>query len=155
MNQIILTVFIVFVGSLIAIQGVANSALGKHLGEPLHAALISFGSGFLLLLVLTLTLTEGLPDISKVAAAPKVTLIGGALGVVYVTSMILFVPKIGVASALIAALCGQVILSILLDHFGVLGLQANAASPSRIAGGLLIILGLFLINFKSIIRHIN
>ncbi len=155
MNQIILTVFIVFVGSLIAIQGVANSALGKHLGEPLHAALISFGSGFLLLLVLTLTLTEGLPDISKVAAAPKVTLIGGALGVVYVTSMILFVPKIGVASALIAALCGQVILSILLDHFGVLGLQANAASPSRIAGGLLIILGLFLINYKSIIRHIN
>ncbi|MDA8989954.1 DMT family transporter [Opitutales bacterium] len=155
MNQIILTVFIVFVGSLIAIQGVANSALGKHLGEPLHAALISFGSGFLLLLVLTLTLTEGLPDISKVAAVPKVTLIGGALGVVYVTSMILFVPKIGVASALIAALCGQVILSILLDHFGVLGLQANAASPSRIAGGLLIILGLFLINYKSIIRHIN
>ena len=69
--------------------------------------------------------------------------------------MILFVPKIGVASALIAALCGQVILSILLDHFGVLGLQANAASPSRIAGGLLIILGLFLINYKSIIRHIN
>jgi len=155
MNQIVLTVFIVFVGSLIAIQGVANSALGKHLGEPLHAALISFGSGFLLLLVLTLTLTEGLPDISKVAAVPKVTLIGGALGVVYVTSMILFVPKIGVASALIAALCGQVILSILLDHFGVLGLQANAASPSRIAGGLLIILGLFLINYKSIIRHIN
>ena len=155
MNQIILTVFIVFVGSLIAIQGAANSALGKHLGEPLHAALISFGSGFLLLLVLTLTLTEGLPDISKVAAAPKVTLIGGALGVVYVTSMILFVPTIGVASALIAALCGQVILSILLDHFGVLGLQANAASPSRIAGGLLIILGLFLINYKSIIRHIN
>ena len=155
MNQIILTVFIVFVGSLIAIQGVANSALGKHLGEPLHAALISFGSGFLLLLVLTLTFTEGLPDISKVAAAPKVTLIGGALGVVYVTSMILFVPKIGVASALIAALCGQVILSILLDHFGVLGLQANAASPSRIAGGLLIILGLFLINYKSIIRHIS
>ena len=155
MNQIILTAFIVFVGSLIAIQGVANSALGKHLGEPLHAALISFGSGFLLLLALTLTLTEGLPDISKVAAAPKVTLIGGALGVVYVTSMILFVPKIGVASALIAALCGQVILSILLDHFGVLGLKANAASPSRIAGGLLIILGLFLINYKSIIRHIN
>jgi transporter family-2 protein len=69
--------------------------------------------------------------------------------------MILFVPKIGVASALIAALCGQVILSILLDHFGVLGLQANPASPSRIAGGLLIILGLFLINYKSIIRHIN
>ena len=129
MNQIILTVFIVFVGSLIAIQGAANSALGKHLEEPLYAALISFGSGFLLLLVLTLTLTEGLPDISKVAAAPKVTLIGGALGVVYVTSMILFVPKIGVASALIAALCGQVILSILLDHFGVLGLQANPASP--------------------------
>ena len=155
MNQIILTIFIVFVGSLIAIQGAANSALGKHLGETLHAALISFGSGFLLLLVLTLTLTEGLPDISKVAAAPKVTLIGGALGVLYVTSMILFVSKIGVASALIAALCGQVILSILLDHFGVLGLQANAASPSRIAGGLLIILGLFLINYKSIIRHIN
>ena len=98
MNQIILTVFIVFVGSLIAIQGAANSALGKHLEEPLHAALISFGSGFILLLVLTLTHTEGLPDISKVAAAPKVTLIGGALGVVYVTSMILFVPKIGVAS---------------------------------------------------------
>tara|TARA_B100001057_G_C22186639_1_gene695358 strand:- start:219 stop:431 length:213 start_codon:yes stop_codon:yes gene_type:complete len=50
---------------------------------------------------------------------------------------------------------GSFLLIILLGNILGLGLQANAASPSRIAGGVLIILGLFLINYKSIIRHIN
>ena len=50
---------------------------------------------------------------------------------------------------------GSILLIILLRNILGLGLQVKAASPSRIAGGLLIILGLFLINYKSIIRHIN
>ena len=42
MNHFFIIIFIVFIGGLIALQGTVNSALGKHLENPIHAALISF-----------------------------------------------------------------------------------------------------------------
>ena len=142
-------VFMVFVGSLIALQGSVNSALGKFLEHPLHAAIISFGTGLIALLVATLFMKTGLPSPAKIFSAPKVILIGGLLGSVFVTSVILCVPKVGVANVVMAALCGQIILSLILDHFGAFGMPKQAVDVKRLIGALLVICGVVLINYKK------
>jgi transporter family-2 protein len=63
------------------------------------------------------------------------------------------VPKIGIANAVVAALCGQVILSLILDHFGVLGLSVNSINIQKIIGSVFLILGLLLINGKLTSTH--
>lgn len=148
MNHFFIVLFMILAGSLSAVQGVANSALGKQLGEPIHAALISFGIGFIILAIISIFVTGSFPSISKLSSAPPITLIGGLLGAVFITSIIFIVPKIGIANAVVAALCGQVILSLILDHFGVMGLTVNSISPQKIVGSGLLILGLLLINGK-------
>ena len=139
----------VFIGSLIALQGSVNSALGKFLDHPLHAAIFSFASGLIALMIATFFLKSGLPSATKIFTTPKIILIGGLLGAVFVTSVIFCVPKIGVANVVVAALCGQILLSIALDHFGAFGMPRRAIDIKRIGGALLIICGLFLVTFQK------
>ncbi|MCM8537023.1 MAG: DMT family transporter [Lentisphaeraceae bacterium] len=149
MSQVSIVLFMVVVGSLIALQGAVNPALGKYLGQPLHAALISFGTGFCALFIASFFLKTGLPSAEKILSAPKVYLIGGLLGSVFVVSVILCVPKIGVGKMVWATLCGQVILSLILDHFGAFGVPKQPVDFKRICGALLVIAGLVLINWRK------
>jgi bacterial/archaeal transporter family-2 protein len=149
MNQIALVLLMIFAGSLIALQGSVNSALGKHFGQPLQAAFFSFGSGFLILCLACYVFKSGLPSLAKINAAPKIILIGGALGTVFVSSVIFSVPKIGVANVVLAALCGQVIFSLILDHLGAFGMTKINLNLKRITGASFVVIGLVLINFKK------
>jgi bacterial/archaeal transporter family-2 protein len=148
-NQLGIIIFMFFVGSLIALQGSVNSALGKYLDHPLHAAIVSFSIGIIVLLMASVLLKAGLPNPSKVFAAPKTILMGGALGAIFVTSVILSVPKVGVANVVMAALCGQIILSILLDHFGAFGAQVRSIDLKRIVGASLVIIGVVLLSLPK------
>ena len=149
MNQIAILLVMVFAGSLIALQGSTNSALGKYLTHPLQAAVFSFGSGFIILCFACVLLKTGFPSLEKLQGAPKSILIGGVLGSVFVSSVIFSVPKIGVASVVLAALCGQVIFSLILDHFGAFGMPKINLDFKRCLGALLVISGLILINTKK------
>jgi len=140
----------IFVGSLISLQGSANSALGKYLEHPLHAAIVSFSSGLLVLCLVSLFMKIGFPSATKVLATPKSLLIGGFLGTIYVTSVIVCAPKVGVATVVLAALCGQIIFSLVLDHIGAFGMPQNPIDLPRVIGACLMILGLMVINHKKI-----
>jgi transporter family-2 protein len=70
--------------------------------------------------------------------------IGGVLGAIYVAVFTLLIPRVGAAAAICLAVFGQVVASLLLDHFGVLQAQRPADWP-RIAGALLVVLGVLLV----------
>lgn len=59
--------------------------------------------------------------------------------------MILTVPRLGAATVLALIVVGQMFGSLVFDHFGVLGLQQQPITPARIAGALMLIGGVFLI----------
>lgn len=146
MNQVSIVIFMFLAGSLIALQGSVNSALGKFLEHPLHAAIVSFSLGLVALLITSFCLKSGLPSPAKIFSAPKVILIGGLLGAVFVSSVIFCVPKIGVANVVMAALCGQIVLSLLLDHFGVFGVTARPVDFKRLVGAVLVVVGVILVS---------
>jgi bacterial/archaeal transporter family-2 protein len=148
-NQVSIVIFMFLAGSLIALQGSVNSALGKFLEHPLHAAIVSFSLGLLALFIASLCLKTGLPSPTKIFSAPKIILIGGLLGAVFVTSVILCVPKIGVANVVMAALCGQIVLSILLDHFGAFGVVARPVDFKRLGGAVLVVVGVILVSWPK------
>lgn len=136
----------ILVGCLVALQGAINSQLGKVLSHPLQAAFISFLTGTIVLMIALWVSKFGFPTYSQVSTVHPSLLIGGIFGAIFVTSTILFIPKIGVANVLIAAVTGQMLLSLILDHFGLFGLDKQPASISRIAGVLFVVLGLYLVN---------
>ena len=54
-------------------------------------------------------------------------------------------PRIGVLNVLAAAVVGQLLVSILIDHFGWFGVPVQPVSIARLAGAVSLVAGLFLI----------
>lgn len=146
MNLQLNFLFAVATGGLIALQGAINSQLGKQLADPLHAAFVSFGIGTLGLWLIILAMRSGLPSFAQITSLPPVLLIGGLLGAAYISVSIMVIPKIGVANLLIAALVGQILVSIALDHFGIFGVPVKVIGYSRVLGAGFVIVGLVFIS---------
>ena len=76
--------------------------------------------------------------------ADRPLIIGGVLGAVYVAVFTLLIPRVGAAAAICLAVLGQVVASLLLDHYGVLQAQ-RPADWTRITGAVLVLLGVLLV----------
>lgn len=134
---------IVVAGTLLATQAPINAALAGHMGDPVVAAFISFLVGTVVLGALWAFRGTTLPA-GSVAGAPPWVWIGGALGAVYVAAMIWAVPIIGTFSATMALIMGQLAAALLLDRIGAFGLPVHDISPARLAGLVLVLVGLAL-----------
>jgi len=150
MNRLLIVLLAVGAGGLTAIQGAFNANLGRVLSHPLQATLISFCVGTLGTLGAITLLRAGLPNFARLQGVPPYLFLGGLFGALFVTATVLFIPKIGVASMLVAALLGQMLISLVLDHVGLFGVPVHAASLPRIAGALFVLLGLYLLTRPNI-----
>jgi transporter family-2 protein len=137
----------VLAGAVLPVQGVVNSQLAKSLDNVVLAALASFVVGGLTLLVVFLYRTSGSLGTSLLSLkeVPPMLYIGGVLGTVYITAVAVLIPKVGVANTMIAVILGQVLLSLLLDHYGILGVEVREIGWPRIVGASLVLLGLVLV----------
>jgi len=116
------------------------------LRSPVLAALISFSVGTLSLLGFALLSRARFPDPSTLAAIPRIAWVGGGmLGAFYLITTILGPARLGVAAFFSLVVLGQLCASLLLDHFGLLGLPTHPANLPRILGVLLLIAGVVLI----------
>jgi transporter family-2 protein len=131
-------------GAVLPIQAGVNGALRTHLGHPVWASLVSFFVGTctlgLYVLVARLPLSEtGFGGI----AFWKWT--GGVLGAVYLSLVVLLTPRIGAATAFGLIIAGQLVASIVLDHFGWLGIPVHPLNAPRLLGVCLLLAGVFLV----------
>ena len=148
MNTLLILLLAILAGGLTALQGAFNANLGKLLTHPLQATLISFTVGTCGCLAAIMALKAGLPPLARLAMVPPYLFFGGLFGALFITATVLFIPKIGVASMLVATLLGQMLISLFLDHYGLFGLPVTAASFQRITGVALVIVGLYLVTFQ-------
>ncbi len=133
-------------GGLLGAQPSANGFLGRVLGHPLQAAVISFGSGFVLLLILSIGYGVFPPRFARSPLSlPWWAWTGGAIGTVLVTSSLYFVPRIGSLSWFGAVITGQVVAALILDQWGLMGNPRSAASPLRLLGAAMLIGGVLVI----------
>lgn len=148
MKNIILLFIALCVGGLVPIQGSLNAHLGKSLNHPLQATFISFFGAVVLLLVLLLVLGPSLPTMAQLKSVPPLYYTGGAYGVIFVTTILMLAPRIGIANTIVATIVGQLILSVILDHFGVFGLARYPVSVPRILGCMGLLMSLFLVQYR-------
>ena len=135
----------IIAGSLIPIQPLVNAKFASQTDLPVLAAIVNFAGGLLILLMVFGLFGMRLPELSKVAQVPWYGYLGGLLGACFVLTGIFVVPKVGATVYIAALLTGQMIMSLAVDHYGVLDAPTLAISWQRISGVLLIGLGLALV----------
>lgn len=133
-------------GSVIPVQTSINSRLGQKVRSPFLASALSFFLGTLVLLLFTLIIDRSLGvSLRTFSASPWWIWTGGMLGVCYLTSNILLLPRLGAALTVVVTLCGQMIVAIAIDQFGWFGVSVHAINLPRLAGILCMLLGIYLI----------
>lgn len=138
----ILLIVAVLAGAVVPVQTGANALLGRLLGHPLWATLVSLAVSLALIVPVMITLKVPAPALGAGLKGPWWIWIGGAAGVLFITAALLLAPKLGAATFIIAVVAGQMVVSVVVDHFGLMGFAQKPVSLARLAGVALILGGL-------------
>lgn len=131
------------VGALTALQSRINGELASVTQSGLQAAIVSFGTGWILLSVILIASPSVRRGLASVVAALRSgslrwwQAIGGLLGGFFVAVQSATVPLIGVAVFTVAVVAGQVSNSIVVDRLGLGPAGRQAVTPTRVISAIL------------------
>jgi transporter family-2 protein len=131
-------------GCLVGLQAPINARLGKVVGS-VQAATFSFLVGTTLLLLVAAFVRGGLGTLAHVGRAPWWALVGGALGAIYVTVALVAVRTLGASGLTAVVITGQLVISVVIDRFGLLGIARQHIGATRVIGLLLLVAGVVLV----------
>lgn len=134
------------VGTLVTLQTGSNARLKEALGEPLAAVIASSALGIVALVAVVVVARLPVPSLEKVAAAPWWAWLGGVLGAVYAVTVVLLARSLGAATLTALVVTGQLVCSVALDHFGLIGFELHPAGLGRMLGCAFLLAGLVLIS---------
>src|SRR4051812_2562120 len=137
--------FALLAGALIAVQAGSNAQLKQNFGEPMPALVMNYVIGLSVVLGYTVVARLPWPAIGKMAGVPWWAWIGGIAGAVYGVAAILLAKGLGAATLMALVVTGQLISSVVLDHFGWVGFPTHPAGLWRVVGCILMIGGFVLI----------
>lgn len=146
MERPLALVAVLIVGGLIALQPPVNSQLARET-SILGAAFISTSISALLMGGLFFA-AGGTSQLSSLPSVPPIYLTGGILGAVLVSVSLVAVRTLGAGGVVAATVCTQLIVSAVLDRFGILGLDEIGFTPLRMAGFALLLTGTLMVTIR-------
>lgn len=140
--QLVFVLLTILGGMGLSVEAGLLGPLGAQVGE-LWATFSIFGVGaaltFLLMLFFSLRNTPSFFSI------PSWQLLGGVLGPIYVIILTITTPVIGIAMTMIGILAGQIFKSLMIDHFGLLGVSHRKIDSKRLIALVFIVIALILV----------
>ena len=144
-TTILISLLAAVAGVAVITQQVFNTNLRGVLDSAAWAGVVSYAVGLICVVALALASRDPLPSFAAARGASWYLWTGGALGAFFIIMAIFLVPKLGAATFIALFVVGQMLASLVFDHFGLFGLEKHAASPVRLAGAALLIAGVVLI----------
>jgi transporter family-2 protein len=132
-------------GGLIALQAPINGHLAATVGN-LQATFVSFLVGTVVLAAILALARGGYGQLGEVHHVSSwIYLTGGLLGAAYVTVALVAVRTLGAGGVTAATFAGQLALSLVVDQLGLLGVDKQPITASKVLGVALLAAGVFFI----------
>jgi bacterial/archaeal transporter family-2 protein len=138
-------VFAFLAGAFISIQAGSNTQLKKVFGDSMPAVVVNYLLGVTSVLVYSLATKVSIPTLEQASHAPWWSWLGGLFGVLYGLAAVMLGSRMGAATLMALVVTGQLVCSVVLDHFGWIGFDLHPAGVWRIVGCILMVAGLALI----------
>ncbi|OAL79666.1 hypothetical protein AY606_03160 [Acinetobacter sp. SFB] len=136
---------IIFSGAVLCAQSSINGRLGTTVGV-LESSWLTFVMGTLISFMLAFFFE---PSHSlNLFTAPRWQLTGAFCGVAYMLIVVFAMPRLGAAATTVTVISGQLVMSLLIDHFGWFDNAVISMDSSRAAALFFLAIALFFI-YKS------
>jgi transporter family-2 protein len=147
MSQHVLLILAAGAGACIALQAAANGSLRTVTQSPPWTAFFSICGTFTCACLAMLVLRPAAPAVADVRQTTWWQWIGGPLGALIVLSGAVLTPRLGAAAFLACVIAGQLVCSVFLDQFGLMGLVEREITIGRAVGAALVICGAVMIRY--------
>lgn len=148
-----------FCGALVAVQTRINGQLGADVGDGFIAAVISFGSGLVVVTIVLAVSRRGRAGIGVVTRAVRAGELpwwhtaGGLGGALFVLSQGLYAGALGVALFTVAVVAGQTISGLVIDSRGIGAIPARAITVTRVVGAIVSLVAVVLAILPQLSGH--
>jgi transporter family-2 protein len=144
--QFVLPIIIAMLaGASIVTQQALNTNLRFALDSTVWPGFISYFVGLMSMVAFAIAMREPLPAFGVMARIPWWAYSGGFFGAVFIAIAIFLVPKLGAATFIALFVAGQLLASLVFDHYGVLGLAVRPIDATKVFGAALMVAGVVLI----------
>ena len=132
-------------GLAIPLQGRINGALGARLNDGIAASVVSFSTGLVVMILISLLLPRGRAGLARILPAvrsrafPRIYVLAGGIGALFVFAQSFTVGILGVALFTVATVTGQTVSGLLVDRLGIGPAGRKPVTGIRIVGCLLTI----------------
>ena len=123
-------------GVLMAVQGSINGSLGRIIGTW-EGSFMVHAVGLLLIAALVFIFGVGQGGLAKIKEVPWYLYLGGIINVIIILGVMLSIGQIGAAKATTAIICGQLAMALIVESFGLFGLQQASFTWTKGLGLLL------------------
>jgi transporter family-2 protein len=148
MAHIIATGVLMFLGLLggasLVVQASLNAGLRERLQSVSWAGFVSYLGGTIAMII-ALAIGRVPLRVEQAVSVPLVWWLGGFFGAAYLAIAIVLIPRVGAATLVALVVGGQLVASLVCDHFGWLGVPVHTLDVRRVAGALMLLGGVMLI----------
>jgi transporter family-2 protein len=142
MEPIVLIILIGLAGgAAVGLQSPLASMITQRLGMFESVFIVHLGGAILALLPL---LFYGGGKLSQWKSVPWYALGAGIFGLIVIGAISYMIPRVGIAASIITIVAGQLLVSVVLDHFGLLGTSVRPLDGTRAFGLAVVLLGVWL-----------
>ena len=134
-------------GACIALQASANARFRENLASQWYAAYFSICGTILTATLYILTMRPPAPTAAQIKQTEWWNWIGGPLGALIVLAGATLTRELGAAAFIALVVGGQLICSLALDHFALMGLKEVPITPARVFGAVLVVAGVVCIKY--------
>ncbi|WP_314192812.1 DMT family transporter [uncultured Arthrobacter sp.] len=132
-------------GLAIPVQGRINGALGARLGDGIAAAVVSFSTGLIVMVIVSLLVPRGRAGLAQILPAlrerrfPPYYALAGGIGAFFVFAQSFTVGLLGIALFTVATVTGQTLSGLLVDRLGIGPAGKKSVTGIRVIGCILTI----------------
>lgn len=137
--------FALLAGAANPFQSGANAELKTQLAQPVWATLWVYASGLLGVLLAQAFVRQPLPGVAQFHLVPWWAWTGGLISILATFAGLMFAQKLGAGIFTGLSITASTVISIGLDHYGMLGFKHHPASPLRLAGSALMVVGIWMV----------
>jgi transporter family-2 protein len=138
-----------FTGIMMTAQGAINAALASRIGTYGSVLIVTLVNliivGFMIFIIPTAVSLQNLPGWNR-----WYLYLGGVLGVFILASINLLLPRFGTTLGFIYLISGQLVAAILIDHFGLFGLEKTPVDITKMVGIVMFISGAYLVTAQKL-----
>ena len=144
-QKVLLALLALAAGISFVLQQAANANLRIEIGSAWWACFFSYLGGTLFMLAALILIHEPLLSATLTLRSSWWSWSGGLFGAIYIAISILLLPRLGIFTVVALIVCGQLVTSLVFEHFGFLHVPLHPISTTRIIGAIFLLIGVVLI----------